>query len=308
MRRIPALPWPALVLALALPLNSRALPLITKVVETGGDNEATDTVTAKFTGETFSNGIAGEFQNPYTVGKFVEDVPAMVDRAHQWNGGTDAGLPSYLVGGQLHHERQRQPRQRRLPARHHGVRTGDGLPPGGQSPHRRHRRRPARRRRRSRFLDADDLAGGGRLAPMLNGLNRTGDPSIPDEVGVDEAGDGVGPGVSIQNWSSVYARSVPAGTSPSASSTGAGSTCTAWSSPGRRVHPTTRPRSPTSKPANNALFHPASSGLSFTAKTVSPNSIAAANLKLQLNGTDVSANLTVTGETTRRPRRDLRRA
>src|SRR6185295_9508381 len=41
---------------------------------------------------------------------------------------------------------------------------------------------------------------------------RTANPALPDEVGVDENGDGVGPGVSIQNWSSVYVKQISAGT------------------------------------------------------------------------------------------------
>lgn len=295
MRPFPPFPWPALALALALPLNSRALPLITKVVETGGDNEATDTVTAKFTGETFSNGIAGEFQNPYTVGKFVEDVPAMVDRAHQWNGGTDAGLPSYLVGGEyiMSGNDNRDNAAYRLDItvsepvmvyllvdnRLTDATAGD--PPEGGAD-------------LASWTLMTWLAADG-FAPMLNGLNRTGDPSIPDEVGVDEAGDGVGPGVSIQNWSSVYARSVPAGTFTIREFNGGGINMygvVIARSPGSPNNP---PEITDLKPANNTLLHPASGGLSFTARTVSPNSIAAANLKLQLNGTDVSANLTVTG-------------
>jgi hypothetical protein len=47
---------------------------------------------------------------------------------------------------------------------------------------------------------------------VLNGLNRTADPSIPDEIWVDEGADGVGPGQGINQWSSVYVREVPAGT------------------------------------------------------------------------------------------------
>src|SRR5688500_6520694 len=86
------------VAALAGP-GSHAFPLIPGIIETGGDNEATHTVPAKFTGQTFSNGIAGEFMDPFAVPFFDEDVPAYVDRTHQWNGATiDLPLPSYLVG------------------------------------------------------------------------------------------------------------------------------------------------------------------------------------------------------------------
>ena len=96
LRRLAA----ALAAAMLAPAVS-ALPIITSVVETGGDNEATDTVTAKFTGQTFSNGIATEFPNPFTVPPFGEDVPCFVDRPHNWNGVlADIPLPSYLVGGE----------------------------------------------------------------------------------------------------------------------------------------------------------------------------------------------------------------
>jgi hypothetical protein len=40
-----------------------------------------------------------------------------------------------------------------------------------------------------------------------NGLNRTANPLVPDEVPIDEGGDN-----SIQNWFSVYRKDVPAGT------------------------------------------------------------------------------------------------
>jgi hypothetical protein len=47
---------------------------------------------------------------------------------------------------------------------------------------------------------------------VTNGLNRAGNPALPDEVGVDEGGDGVGPGVAINSWSSVYVKRIPAST------------------------------------------------------------------------------------------------
>ena len=50
------------------------------------------------------------------------------------------------------------------------------------------------------------------FAPVLNGLNRNGDANIPDEIGVDEGGNGIGPGGDIQNYSSVYFKAVEAGT------------------------------------------------------------------------------------------------
>lgn len=51
-------------------------------------------------------------------------------------------------------------------------------------------------------------------------------------------------------------------------------------------------------PARNAAFYPAANGVSFRAFTVSPNSISSQNLKLFLNGVDVSAGLSVSGTPT----------
>src|SRR5262245_35143162 len=94
MKTIRLLPHPVLrvlavlaLLCLAAP-TGRSFPIITNVVETGGDNEATDTVTAKWTGVTFVNGIANEPRParaagaPYTVGLFGVTEPSYVDRAH----------------------------------------------------------------------------------------------------------------------------------------------------------------------------------------------------------------------------------
>jgi hypothetical protein len=44
--------------------------------------------------------------------------------------------------------------------------------------------------------------------PVVNGRNRNNSPAAPDEVGVDEGGDGVGPGVSLNQWSSVYVKRI----------------------------------------------------------------------------------------------------
>ncbi len=61
---------------------------ITSVVETGGDAEATDTIVAQWTGQTFTVSVAGEpfpgavVGNPYTVGTFGHLAPTFVDRAH----------------------------------------------------------------------------------------------------------------------------------------------------------------------------------------------------------------------------------
>lgn len=79
---------------------------ITKVVETGGDNEATDTIVAKWTGQTWDVTVAGEpipgavVGNPYTAGFFGHLAPAFVDRAHRYYDDIPNNLPipAYLAG------------------------------------------------------------------------------------------------------------------------------------------------------------------------------------------------------------------
>src|SRR5262245_2394302 len=75
---------------LLLAPTAGAFPIITNVVETGGDNEATDTVPAKWTGVTWVGGIANEpvpglaAGASYTAGLFGNHAPAMVDRNHRY--------------------------------------------------------------------------------------------------------------------------------------------------------------------------------------------------------------------------------
>jgi len=204
----------AAVLALSA-LPARSLPIITNVVETGGDNEATDTVTAKYTGITFTNGIEGEFLTPFLVPVFGEDVPAYVDRKHQWNGAatnvTISAL-SYLAGGEyiMIGNDNRDNAQLKLDvtvsqAAIVFVLVDNRLTDGsGDDP-------PEAGRPLSTWTGMSWLHAQG-FAPVQTGRNRRGDASVPDEVGVDENGDATGPGGSIQNWSSVYSKVVPAGT------------------------------------------------------------------------------------------------
>jgi hypothetical protein len=91
--------------AVLLPRADAAI--ISNVVETGGDNEATDTIVAQWTGKTFTVSVAGEpvassaIGASYTVGVFEEEAPMYVDRNHQWNGATATlPLPPYLVGSE----------------------------------------------------------------------------------------------------------------------------------------------------------------------------------------------------------------
>jgi len=202
----------------------QAAPLITKVVESGGDAEATDTIVAQWTGETFVNGVANEplantaADAPYTVGLFAEDVPMFVDRTHQWNGATAAlGIPKYLLGGEyvmsgndnrdnpeysleitlseacyvymLVDDRLGDTSNANPPNFPDWTldRTGDGLP------------------------DMAWIVEEG-WEPVKTGWNRFGNPEWPDHVGADEGGDGVGAGAGINQWSSIYMKRMPAGT------------------------------------------------------------------------------------------------
>ncbi|MBI4663752.1 MAG: hypothetical protein HY735_33540 [Verrucomicrobia bacterium] len=272
------------------------LPIITNVIETGGDGEATDTITAKWTGVSFSNGIAGEFLTPYTVPRFGEDVPAYVDRLHQWNGATAAlPLPNYLAGGEYIMIGNDNKDNYSLvleitlsePATVYLLidnRLTDG---SGANP-------PESSALPSDWTTMNWVATEG-YAPVMTGWNRTADPAIPDEVGVDEGGDGVGPGAAINNYSSVFSKTVKAGTltiyEPGLG-TGNMFGIVVKGLPGSVSNP---PQIASLNPTNNVIFHDAASGLNFSATTTAPNRIEAANVKLELNGTDVSTGVVLGG-------------
>lgn len=268
-----------------------AFPMITNVAETGGDNEAMDTVPAKWTGVTFSNGVGGEFLDPFTVPLFGEDVPAFVDRTHQWNGATDSlPLPPYLVGGEYimsgNDNRDNANYQLDITIAEaalvyilvdNRLSDGDGNTPPDFS-----------------AGNMGWLLDNGWTA-VTNGFNRNNDPTIPDEVGVDEGGDGTGPGMGINQFSSIYVKTIPAGTF----------SIFAPDNPSRNMYGVVVQRAPGSpssppeiinlSPTNNTLFYPAASGVQFTVTTVAPNTIAPGDIVLSLNGTNVSSNLTVGG-------------
>jgi hypothetical protein len=189
-------------------------PFISNVVETGGDNEATDTVPAKWTGVTYVGGIANEpiaglaAGASYMVDVFQEDAPAYVDRAHQWNGATVAlPLPGYLVGneyimsGNDNRDNATYKLDITLAQEANVYMLVDNRLQDGNAAD------PPTFTATNMFW----LFNNGWTA-VTNGLNRTGNHAWPDEVGVDEGGDGVGPGVAINNWSSVYVKRIPAGT------------------------------------------------------------------------------------------------
>lgn len=198
---------------LALAAQVYALPNITKVVETGGDNEATDTIPAKFTGQTFVTGVANEpvpgkaASAPYTAVRFGEEVPAFVDRNHQWTGASPTVLlPRYLVGGEYilsgNDNRDNADYQLDITISKDSYvyflvdnRLGDG--DGNNAPN----------------FDANMnwLIEQGYVG-VTNGINRAASRARPDEIGVDEGADGAGPGVGVNQWSSIYVKREAAGT------------------------------------------------------------------------------------------------
>ena len=198
-----------------------ALPVITNVVETGGDNEATDTIPAKWTGTTFPVSVANEpipgavIGNNYTVGLFGNGAPAFVDRNHRYsNHSVDPAavppgftVPSYLVGGEYimagNDNRDNNPAYRldvtvsrpvtayilidnRMSTSTEATDNAD--PPTFDATH------------MQWIVDQGWL-------PSATGRNRTANMSLPDEVALDEGADNT-----INNWYSVYRKTFPIGT------------------------------------------------------------------------------------------------
>jgi hypothetical protein len=204
--------------ALHAALAGIASGAITSVVETGGDNKATDTITARYTGQSFNVSVANEpfpgaaIGSLYTVGVFGSGAPTFVDRNHRYldDPGTTPGfqplpIPSYLVGNQY-------------------IMSGNDNRDNGSYSLLVTVNTPSRV-----FMLIDnrmsaDTAGTDNLDPPTfdathmqwivdqgwlatnTGLNRFSNTGVPDEVPIDEGADG-----SIQQWYSVYYRDVPAG-------------------------------------------------------------------------------------------------
>jgi hypothetical protein len=187
---------------------------ITNVVETGGDNEPTDTITAKWTGQTFERTVnnepsAGAPGEPFTVGLFGHQAPAMVDRNHRYSDHSvqatavppDFRIPAYLVGGEYI-----------MSGNDNRDNAGYRLDVTVANPS-------------IVYMLIDNRLGGNNADPptfgptamqwildegwaaTANGLNRLGDPAVPDEVPYDEGADN-----DIDQWYSVYRRDFPAGT------------------------------------------------------------------------------------------------
>ncbi len=174
--------------------------IITSVVETGGDGNPT----AQWTGQTFTGPTIGT----YTVGLFQEEAASFADRLHQWNGATAAlPLPSYLLNNEYIMSRNDN---RDNPSYRLDVTISQAA---------------------TVYLLIDNRLSDGNNAnpptfgatnmqwvldqgwqPVISAGNRAGNTSWPDEVGVDGGGDGVGPGVSIADYHSVYSKLMAAGT------------------------------------------------------------------------------------------------
>ena len=178
------------------------------VVETGGDDEATDTITAKWTGVTYDTTIdnepvPGTAGDPYTVGVFMSTAPAFVDRNHRYldDPGGGLSLPSYLLGQEYimsgNDNRDNADYQlditidtfsRIYMLIDNRLSNGDGSTPPGIGPG-----------------SMEWITNDGWL-PVLTGNNRASDALIPDELPFDEGADDT-----IEQYSSVYYRDFAAG-------------------------------------------------------------------------------------------------
>jgi hypothetical protein len=200
--------------ACLIPLALGTPPVITSVVETGGDDERDgngnplDTITAKWTGQSWPRSVANEpttgaVGTTFTMGVFTNRAPVMVDRNHIYvDASTALPIPRYLNGGAYimsGNDNRDNPSylldvtisdlcavyvlvDNRL------VDANGANPPGFNG------------------VNMQWLLDEG-WVPMITGANRTGNPAWPDEVGIDEGADG-----SINQWYSVYVKQIPAGT------------------------------------------------------------------------------------------------
>ncbi|HTD87498.1 MAG TPA: fibronectin type III domain-containing protein, partial [Candidatus Binatia bacterium] len=202
----------ALLLTVVLGLCSTALtqafPIITNIVETGGDNDAADTVPAKWTGVTWSNHEANEpipglaTGSPYTVGLFRNYAPCYVDRNHRYTNAVPAAMPPYLIGQEYimsgNDNRDNASYLLNVSVSQSVIvymlidnRMGDAS--NGNPP--------------TFGATAMQWILNEGWQPVTNGLNRTANVALPDEVAIDEAADNT-----INNWFSIYKKFYPAGT------------------------------------------------------------------------------------------------
>jgi hypothetical protein len=185
---------------------------ITNVVEMGGDEELTDTITAKWTGQTFLRTVdneptAGAIGEPFTVPFFGNEVPAFVDRNHRYSNHfptdtpPDFTIPAYLIGGEYimsgNDNRDNFGFQLDVTVANPSTvymlidnRLGDS---SNADP-------PSFGPDKMQWILDDNWQ------PTANGLNRFDDPSVPDEVPIDESANN-----GINQWFSVYSKEFPAG-------------------------------------------------------------------------------------------------
>lgn len=184
--------------------------VITGVVESGGDNEATDTIAAKWTGQTWDVTVNDEpvpgltVGVAYTAGTFGSLAPAFVDRNHRYldDPANNLPVPAYLVGADyiLSGNDNRDNASYRLDVTISSPSTvymlidnrlsdGDGAtPPTFDATH------------MQWIVDQG-------WAPTANGLNRSANAAVPDEVGFDEGADNT-----INQYYSVFRKDFGAGT------------------------------------------------------------------------------------------------
>jgi hypothetical protein len=183
---------------------------ILNVVETGGDNEATDTIAARWTGVSWTVGVANEpvpglvIGDTYTAGLFGHEAPAFVDRNHRYYNDVPNNLdvPAYLVGNEYimsgNDNRDNgsykldvtiaQPSTVYMLIDNRLSDSNNANPPTFDATH------------------MQWIVDGGWI-PTANGLNRSGSIAVPDEVAFDEGADG-----GINQYYSVYHKDYPAGT------------------------------------------------------------------------------------------------
>jgi hypothetical protein len=183
--------------------------LITQVAETGGDNEATDTIVAKWTGQTFPVSVVDEpfigaaIGTSYKVGFFGNHAPTFVDRNHRYtNASATVLIPSYLVGGEYimsgNDNRDNtnyvlnvtvsQAVQAYLLIDNRLSDTFNTNAPTFDATH-------------MQWVKDQGWSA------VAGGNNRLGIKTEPDEIGIDEGADGT-----INNWYSIYTKAFPAGT------------------------------------------------------------------------------------------------
>jgi len=176
--------------------------LIKSVTATGGDL-APDVVVS---GQTYTDPAGATVVVPH----FGEDAFGFIDRTHQWNGAaTNLSLPAYLQGRPYvmtrNNNRDNADLKIKIELSGPGTvyllvdnRVGD--PEGGDSSN------PPNIGPGAPNMTWVSAENG--WFPVRTGHNRTGDTTRPDEVGYDEGATpaDVGPGVSLNQWGSVYAK------------------------------------------------------------------------------------------------------